>query len=603
VRVDLGRWARPAEWTVAVLAASLFALTYGFHFGISNQIVYLLPSKAVVDPELYTRDWFVAETTHYHVAFRYAGALLLAADARGWAVALANTVLVAGGMTFVFYLVRQLVPRALSLPAFLGVVALALVTRTDGPAVTNAFGTYLQPSSFGAVGFFAAVAFLAAGRFAAAGAAMAISGLFHMNFLLLELGAFSIAHLLLGRRDFVRRGVCLLVPGIVVLLLLAPVILKSAGSGKEAEIAQTYYVTVRSPHHFQLKSFESRLLLSLAWMLLGYGFAARVLAPRPGARRLAGVTAGLAIVIGAGILFSSRWYVRSAHMLFAWRMVPHLELCLQALFMAALAQAAASPARSLRAGPAALGSFVAGVVAVTMAGAIHAAPEPAKVLLWATAAAAIALAATRAAPIADRWVRGRASRLAPWFAPLLLGLGAATLVVSDARTRIDAATQGPDLLRLGASPEIQRLCAWVRRETPKTAAFLAPPDEEMFRFHCERATVVDWKAVPLVPRELAAWLERLKDVTGTKMTGGRKDLAGYQSMDAARLRALRDEYGVDYALFRGRRSLPGLTPVYQSARYSVFELRDLAEGGSAATPSSAPEPEPAGDAGSPDEAP
>src|SRR5581483_10206351 len=46
------------------------------------------------------------------------------------------------------------------------------------------------------------------------------------------------------------------------------------------------------------------------------------------------------------------------------------------------------------------------------------------------------------------------------------------------------------------------------------AVFLVPPDESDFRLKAERATVVNFKAVPQLGAELAEWAQRLRDVLG-----------------------------------------------------------------------------------------
>ncbi|MFO0550991.1 MAG: DUF6798 domain-containing protein [Polyangiaceae bacterium] len=580
--------AMPAfQHVVALIASYLFAMSFGLNYGVSNQTSYLLMSKKVLDPALYKNDWLATQTTHYHLSFRYVGALLIALDRRGWAVAYGQVIAIVVGMMFVHYLLRSLVKPPQALAAFLGVVGVAYVSRTSSVAVTYVFDEILQPSTLGSVGLLAAAAFLARGRWRAAGIAMALSGFFHANYLLLELGAFGLAHLMLGREKFWRRSLELFIPPTLVLLIFLPMLMASAGGGKEAEIAQNFYMRIRSPHHFNLKGSEQGFLASLSWIALGLGFGARVLAHRIEVRRLGALLAGLATIIGVGVMFSTLWPTRTFNMLFAWRLMPHLELLLSVLFMAGLAEGLSRPERVVRAGPTALGAAILGLAVLAMFGAYHQRAALPKTVLAIFVLALLGVGVVYALVTASRVVGARAHVLARRIAPWVFVAAASVLVISEASARNPEAKKKSSLYS-GGDKSMRDLCGWVMKKTSKDAVFLTPPDIETFRFQCERGIVVDWKTPPIVPKDLLAWIGRLEDVTGRKRITSRRDLAGYSSLDDKRLDQLRSKYHVDYVVARTGRKLYGLNPVFSARGYSVYDVRNVAAPTAAEEPTEVP---------------
>jgi hypothetical protein len=61
-------------------------------------------------------------------------------------------------------------------------------------------------------------------------------------------------------------------------------------------------------------------------------------------------------------------------------------------------------------------------------------------------------------------------------------------------------------------PSYLAACDWIAANTPVDAVFLVPPDEQAFRLRARRAIVVNFKSVPQLSGELAAWRERLSQV-------------------------------------------------------------------------------------------
>jgi len=155
------------------------------------------------------------------------------------------------------------------------------------------------------------------------------------------------------------------------------------------------------------------------------------------------------------------------------------------------------------------------------------------------------------------------------FCPLLLGAYQLYRVVPD---KLETARAKSTLLKEdgGRNDELYR---WLREKSPKDAIYLTPPDLEGARFLGQRAIVVDWKAVPLIPTELLEWYERLCDVTGREVKGS-GDMAGYGSIDPERLARIVNKYHPDYIVLRrgGERRFENLPVVYQNSGYSVLKI-------------------------------
>jgi len=195
-------------------------------------------------------------------------------------------------------------------------------------------------------------------------------------------------------------------------------------------------------------------------------------------------------------------------------------------------------------------------------------------LLLFVAAAVLARAVDLALDLVTRFLPSQA-RLASYgkgalaLSPFLLGALEWYRLAPD---RVQQARERSTLLReeRGSTADLYR---WLRERSPKDAVYLTPPDLEGTRYLGQRAIVVDWKAVPLIPTELLGWYERLCDVTGRHVTSS-GDLGGYGSIDPERLALIESKYHPDYMVLRrgGERRFPGLVSVYQNGGYAVLKL-------------------------------
>ena len=130
-----------------------------------------------------------------------------------------------------------------------------------------------------------------------------------------------------------------------------------------------------------------------------------------------------------------------------------------------------------------------------------------------------------------------------------------------------------------ADADYLAMCDWVRQNTPADAAFLVPPNEQLFRFHARRAIVVNFKGVPQLSSELAEWRRRMESVLDLPLSNlpQRFDHAHdaiqsrYDQLPPTHLRRVAGQYNARYVLTN--RPTGGLgPPVFESASCHLYDL-------------------------------
>ena len=538
-----------AEIALATLAAVCFAVSFGYTYGVDNQVEYMISSLRLLDPTIFHRDWYAMQTTHYHFSFKYLAAALIALNREGWAVAVFHTIIVSTGMMCLYWLFRTLVERGRALPGFLLLVTIALITRTSGANASYVFDIMLQPSTIGSVAFFASVPFFAKGRWLESGVLMALSGLFHGNLLILMFLAYGVAHLMLGTRGLALRLVLQFVAPSLVLLLFVPIMLKSAGS-PNAAASQDIYFNIRCPHHFIPGRAEGAYIPFVAWQMIGAGASLHLLRTGGNARRLGALIGGLLFIIWSSLVLATLVQVKPVIQLFAWRLGPYCELLLQVLACAGAVELFLDPGSIRRRGVVSFGLIITGVGFLAMR--LGDTSKPALALLVLALVGAVILAqlgALAASNLAPTRMQSLLRRLWERGGPALALVAAIGCVIPTAIPLLETVRQRSTLFKGFAKDETE-LYAWMRLHTPKDALFLTPPEIDKVRFQSQRAIVADWKSCPFLPDEVLEWHQRMKDVTGRPGFAGARDLDGYNSLDQSRLETLRAKYNLDYVVVR-----------------------------------------------------
>ncbi len=566
---------RGLEWSCVVLASLAFALTFGLNYPIDNQVVYFLEALRQNDPTTLSRDWYAAEVTHYHIAITQLIAPLLKLSPSGWVIALLHPLVMVVGCCAWYLVCRRLVRRvSLSLAAFFLLLCLMTLTKTLSVAVSYVYNEAFQPSTLGSLGLLLALPPFLARRWLLSGVMLGLSGLFHANFLALNVAAFGLAHLMLGGRlvDLVRRLALQLGPSAVALVVLVAPMLATVASEHGAE-AQRILFKVRSPHHYVPAAFQRDLIPFAAWSTLGV-VCCGLLPQRRAMALFQRWWLATALVVWGGTLLTSWEYIARVAQLFVWRVAPFVDLAGQSAFCLALASCVARP-RLLR--RLSLRDWIAlciSLMALLSAYALRGNPDVTEALC------VMILVGTTLGLV--RWAAGRRSNWGPAQAlaavrrgtPALVAMASALVFGWYVQPGLTELEQRSSLLR-PLPPHDQELFDWIAANTPKDARFLSPPSLRTFRYVTERAIVVDWKATPMLPDEVIEWFTRIKDVTGRPRFAAYNDLKGYHQMDVARLRRLDEKYDVDFVLvFKAtqRRLLP-LKPVFENARWAIFDVR------------------------------
>lgn len=562
-------------WVVAAALALVLACAFGFTYPGTNQNAYLVHGLVLHDPSLLPNDWYVREATDYHHTFSVVVAALFALRDGPEPFVVLDLILVVIGALGWFALLRRAFGPLVGLVCYGAWLGLGALTLTSDVMESYFFGGYLQPSSIGIAGYLWALALFADAsamderqprrrRLLASGAALAVSGVFHVNYLLLGIATLGLALVGLYRgrvwqRDFwLAVAAHLALPALVV-LWSAPDLLE-ATRGPTAEALPILF-NIRAPHHFH-PTLEA-LAPFFAWQLAAWVV---VLAHRTSTAVVPAVLVRLLAAVGGFVMvasvFSVVFKVPQATQLFPWRMAP-VATALALVIVVGTALRGAEPAavfQEPRVTLARIGSFVAAATLGLYGAKVatwHA--DRARVYLGALALALVVVVVLARIAAA----RGRAA-LRPVLATGVVAvvvLGGAWVAVRDVPLHI----QGPPSSRAAVA-------AWAARTTPVDAVFATPPNIEDFRLLSRRSLVVDWKSAGMLPKDLVAWARRIEDVSGARLRSHKRARTGYAAMDETRARALVARYGVDYFVF-DKKVAPAPTwsaPVYANGRFAVL---------------------------------
>ena len=134
-----------------------------------------------------------------------------------------------------------------------------------------------------------------------------------------------------------------------------------------------------------------------------------------------------------------------------------------------------------------------------------------------------------------------------------------------------------DLMGPPPAMDEQVLFDWCRARTDRGDIFIIPPMLGDFRQGAQRAVVIDWKCMPILPKDTIEWYRRLADECGTEFDSCSQAEAGYAGMNTERARRLADAYGARYLIVdrsTHKGNLDRLRCVYNRAGFAVFDLRE-----------------------------
>jgi hypothetical protein len=544
-------------WSVVVAVSAVVAHACGYGFAVANQTTYFLQALHRAHPELWRNDWLVTSTSEYHSLFGIFGGLMFRLDDSGATVfAITHVVLMIALLCGVFLIVRGTTTRA-ALVIFILVVGWLAVNGEHSIAGSYLWSAYLQPSLIGSVGWVIALAMHVRGRPLATGLALAIGGVFHVNYLVLGIGVFGLAELLAARDGRVKRLALLLLPQLVALACVAPELLANGG-GSDPDHALWVLVQFHAPLHYK-PSWIVRTLPSLVrWIALAIVVVplASEYGQRPAVRRLMWWSAIAAAICALGAVVMMVPALLPLTRLYVWRLAPFSIAAAQIVIAIAVAATIANP-RAWQAQPLWRRIAAVGLLVWIAASAPFTSPAAADGSLWITVAAiAIAIVAARWRPV------------------VLVGAALATLALPLWYRRDELLHPDASIDSDGADTDA--LYAWARTSTSVDAVFLTPPDLYRFRLVARRAVYADFKSPPLAPDALIEWHARLCRMNGVLPTD-KVPTHRQHWLDAPgdELLVRAQQLGVDYLVLDHTPAHDHIAahPVFANAAFTVYAVR------------------------------
>lgn len=535
--------------------AAFAALSFGVSYGnVANQATYFVHALQALDPSLYPRDWLIQETTAYHSVFRWIILALAALGPLPWAAAVLNTLLLVVCLWLLVRMVQLLEPQAPGVTFLLTLVFIGF-DQTMSVAGTYILGNGLQPSTLATVGWCAAMLAFLRDKPLHSGLLLAVSGIFHVNFLLLGIGMFGLAQLILMQRDWVRRIGAQVLPSVVMTAFFLPVIL-DAGSGEQAPLARTIFQSIRAPHHYLPTHYLFDFMYLGGWTIAG--FCACAMLPERTQRRLATALLGsITLCVAGATLLTTLVFIPTIAQLFVWRIAPFGQLLAQLLIACALIGLIREPASLRHNRLSWIGIALSLLLILRWCLGMMPVTEPRLLIVAVTLLAVVA---------SVLWQSRFQQHRVPATTTVVIGMLAIALLGVNMRDQMNRSTL------VGPPTPITELSQWAQT-TRSDALFLIPPALGEFRLLSQRSVVVDWKSTPVSAQQLLAWYARISDIVGRKVEGENDVVRGYRALDAAQLQQLARKYGAEYVVVETAHParFPGQA-VYRNQGYSVYAV-------------------------------
>lgn len=517
---------------LAGLFCAALALSYGFSFGnVGNQQTYLPHTLNYIDGSFLQYDWLVGHTTAYHGQFRWIVAALSAVGRLDVNMAIANVLVIVLGLYLVHKIAAAVDPGN-RLATTIFVVLFITIEQTQSVAGSYLFSSGLQPSSLATAGWLAAIYFYVHGRFLASGLLLALGGLFHVNFLVLGIGLFTMVHASTDIKSWCKRALLQVGPSLIPLALFAPLIF-FATAGDGAAVAREIFQRIRAPHHYLPAHYLFDFWNWAGWMLTGLG-AVFSLPPNAARSALSRLIVAISVCVAGATILTTVVFVPAVSQLFVWRLAPFGVLLSHiALATLAVRYVSGNMDSSRRVPIWCLAMIVLGLACVAF-WYLRAYSWLSKPIVTLLLTAALVVSSHAAVS------RGYITRRASLFAA---SAGALLVMAMHLPAQYAMAHRQSFLI---TNPH-QALYDWVKR-TPADTLFMVPPEFGDFRLFAQRGIVADWKSTPVKSDELIEWHKRIEAVAGRPVNGVRDAVEGYRSQDIAKLRATAVRYGARYII-------------------------------------------------------
>lgn len=622
---------RAVQYALLLLLATAFALANGMGYGSGNHRQYLLHGLHALDPTFLANDWFTTQTQPHHRAFNAAMVVVGRVVRLDVAFAVANA-LTAAAFTAC---IAALVARFYRAPVMVTAVTLLIIVFTPSPGLgsTTIVKSYFEPATIGSVGLLIGLVLLVYERCHLAGLALFLAALLHINYMawaVVLVGGVVVLH---GRRLGWRSSLWLVGPLVPTVVFHLPFLLAGQSAAQSACGAEAGRILhdIYMPLHSRPRTWGLDPFMRFAAILAAGAIAVLMVRPQ---RLRGGLMPTIVGLLGTILLAAAAFTLivenDTLAMLFPWRLGPLLVLMAQIAVAGALVTTAMTPARPWPQtlalwlvlgglvyvdgihdlyGVACVFSVVAALAGIRLAAAVCETVRPAigaatvrerggpgdsqatvrapscwfTILLAAAGVAALYLAGAgrSGAALAGCFLaagllawNGRPRPLAAASRRLLPAIGPAVLILLIVAFIARIGLVRKDLLGPPPPRDEAALYAWCRANTDRGDIFVIPPLLVGFRLGAERAVVIDWKCMPVLPCDTVEWYCRHVAVCGVDFASPQEAMQGYRALDAKRARTLQATYGARYMVVEKEHEgdLNGLRGVYEGEGYRVLQI-------------------------------
>ncbi len=581
-----------------------FALANGLGYGSGNLRQYLLHGLHAINPDLLANDWFTTHTQPHHSAFNRLIILLADAAPLDIAFACANAFF---AMVFILS-IYALARRYYRMPLLVTAVTALLIILIPRPYIgwTSIINNYFQPSTIGAVGLLVGLVCLTGERYKSAGVILLIAGVFHINYMVWSVVLVGLVVAINLNRIGVHRALQVVGPIALSVLYHLPFVVgsRSVEQTTDSAFAATILHDIYMPYHSRPLTWGMEPFIRFALLLLTGGIAVWIVPPKLRPNRMTmTVLAALGLIVVVGILFTTVIPIDTVALIFPYRLAPFLILASQIAVAGALVRSAQIPVLSTpktlllwcvfgavlyACGVNSYGLSCLGVIATALlAGRLASATN----LRWMSSGMILGgliaglyfggCGKTGVVLIALFVIAGLAWKLARqqrWMDPtwpVVLPVGRLLIPLCIAAFLMRMGSVRKDLA--GPPPEAneQVLYEWCRIRTDSGDVFIIPPGLAGFRLGAKRAVVVDWKCMPILPKDTIEWYRRLESICGCHFQSFDEAREGYRAMDLSRATTIAREYGARYLVTDHQTHNPELDPlltVFANQTFQVYEL-------------------------------
>ncbi|MBX2857889.1 MAG: hypothetical protein KTR17_04435, partial [Cellvibrionaceae bacterium] len=501
-----------------------------------------------------------------------------------WGTAVINLFVVVLSLLFIFKHFRA-VHQGFAITGILLFGTLYLLTNSfNSVAATYLFSSGLQASNIASFATISALLCFLKSKYWVCGIWLALAGLFHINFLLVNMVAFGLAFALLEAKTIYRslrlkpsqmtRLTQLLAPSTVYFLFCLPLILDLSQSSKDEHVAQLAtqaFFQFAVPHHYLPNSYLMDFLSVLGWQLVGISF----LNLTRRCRQLSALFHGCFIVIWVATALTTLVFVEPVARMFFWRLAPFCMVLVCIAIYTGITEVIGKRCQVTKRQLfiATVGTIFGALFILRMQLYYYDFTDLRVIIFAAVLAGIIAVPLLQCLALpCTAGVNFKAlSRCA---------LGVTVLLVVGSYYATFNAEKYSLIFLTEQEKNRRQLYSFVNQHTALDTHILIPPELDAFRLFSERSVVVDFKALPLGQANLVEWYRRLGDISGVTLPQSFHEVRqGYRKLDAARLKELQRRYNISHVVLNTQQphEFASWQRIFKNGDYVLLRAQDHAQ--------------------------